>query len=154
VRGKGRTAQPNQAGVPHRLQDVLRRQRLHVARRGPGVFLRGGGVGADDDGLGPRPACRGTQLDGFDHAGDRCMVRHRQPFVAARNGLPAHHLLAHPDDGLRRLADVLQQGHGDLRRIRHAPDRRARRVLVLRRVDAARKGLAAQEVQQLHGRFS
>jgi hypothetical protein len=71
------------------------------------------------------PRMPGTQADELDHTGEWRMVRHRQPLVAARDGLAAHHLLADAHDGPRRLADVLRQRHRDPRRKRQAPDRAA-----------------------------
>jgi hypothetical protein len=147
---KRRPAQADHAGVPDRLQDVLAGGLRQVARPAPEVFLGRAGVCANDNRLDPGAAHAGTQADELDNARQRRVVRHREPLVAARDGLAAHHLLADADDGARRLADVLRQRHRHPVGEGQAPYPALRRQLAAWRMHAALEGFAAKVGDEFH----
>ena len=90
------------------------------------------------------------QANSLDHAARGRMMRRRNKPVSLSQRLPAHNFLADLHHRPRGTPDILRQRHHQPRRKRQTGDRHRRRILVLRRVNAPREGLAAKKVGQLH----
>jgi hypothetical protein len=141
-----RPAEPDDAGVLNRGDDLVDARRAQRAGLAVHHLLRRPGVGLEIDAGHHATGDAGRQRDPAHDPRRRGVHRHRDESVGAGDALAAGHLLPLPDHGHRRLADVLDQRDHQERREGKLPDRRsARLVLRFRRVNPVPEGLEPQE---------